>query len=173
MSIGKPLSGMGAVKVRLNPEFLFFEKGTIRTDSQQIPVAYVHDVDAMQSMTQKARHVGSIRVTVIRPGRHPEFVLLEDLPDFRDGVEHINRVSRAARYTDQQRANTQHINYHGQAPQYQQPAPQAPPPQQPSEVQGRSDDIFSQIERLGELRDKGFISPEDFDQKKAELLARL
>lgn len=197
VSVGKPMLGMGAMKVRMNPEFLFFERGTLRTDAQQVPVIYIHDVDAMQSMTQKMRMVGSIRVTVTRPGRAPEYVLLEDLPDYRDGVEHINRVSRASRIAEQQRAarlaNTQHINYMGQhvhqqvppPPQFQQqpqshlraqPQIQAQPQPQPqlsARPQADSTVIFGQIERLGELRDKGFITAQDFDLKKAELLQSL
>ena len=39
---------------------------------------------------------------------------------------------------------------------------------------GASDDeIFSRIERLAELRKKDIITAEEFDAKKAELLARL
>jgi hypothetical protein len=59
------------------------------------------------------------------------------------------------------------------------PAPASPPawraPEQPvaekSQVAGR--DIFGSIERLAGLRDKGFISEEEFSAKKTELLKRL
>jgi hypothetical protein len=34
-------------------------------------------------------------------------------------------------------------------------------------------DVAEQIEKLGELRDKGLITPEEFESKKAELLSRL
>ncbi|MBF5082411.1 PH domain-containing protein [Quadrisphaera sp. INWT6] len=36
-----------------------------------------------------------------------------------------------------------------------------------------SPDVFEQLERLGKLRDAGVVTPEEFDAKKAELLARL
>jgi large subunit ribosomal protein L7/L12 len=36
-----------------------------------------------------------------------------------------------------------------------------------------SPDVFDQIRRLGELRDAGLITPDEFDTKKAELLTRL
>ncbi len=45
-------------------------------------------------------------------------------------------------------------------------------PQNPSSSPS-SDDIFQKIERLGQLRDKGMLSDEDFNQKKNELLSRL
>jgi len=35
------------------------------------------------------------------------------------------------------------------------------------------DDVSEQLRRLGELRDEGVITPEDFERKKAELLARM
>ena len=70
-----------------------------------------------------------------------------------------------------------------------QPAPeQAPAPepveqpsvQQPPQPEAKvdapvsvSDDIFELIEKLGTLRDKGFVSEEEFDAKKTELLSRL
>lgn len=169
VAVGKPLTGMGAHKVRLNEEFLFFEKGTLRTDSQQVPLAQIWDVDAMQSMVQKSRGVGSIRVHVGR-GNRMEFVLLEDLPDFREGVDKINDLSRRARQAEQQRRNTQHITYQGQPAQQPYPAAAAvaPAPQKPS-----SEEIFGQLERLGDLRDKGYITDDDFNAKKAELLSRL
>jgi hypothetical protein len=35
------------------------------------------------------------------------------------------------------------------------------------------DDVSEQLRRLGELRDEGVITPEDFERKKAELLGRM
>lgn len=162
VAVGKPLTGVGGVKVRLSPEYLFFEKGTLRNDAQQVPVVAITDVDAAQSMTQRARGVGTIRVHVMRPAGQRETVLLEDIPDHRQGVDQINATARSARQAEQRMRNTQHVNY-------AQPAP--PPSAAP--VKPSSDEIFTQLERLGELRDKGFISSDDFEAKKAELLARL
>lgn len=67
--------------------------------------------------------------------------------------------------------------------QYSQPAPQqnmqssqpAPQNSQPS-PQSRgasSDDVLAAIERLGDLKAKGFISDDEFASKKSELLSRL
>lgn len=43
----------------------------------------------------------------------------------------------------------------------------------PSKNDVQSDDIFSQIEKLSALKDKGIINEEEFQSKKAELLARI
>ena len=53
------------------------------------------------------------------------------------------------------------------------PAPQAAPVQQAAPVPMTMDEVFATIERLAALRDKGAITQEDFDAKKAELLARI
>ena len=70
-AIGKPLTGLGAVKVRMDALHLYVERGLLSTDSQQIPLAWVVDVDAAQTVAQKLRGVGNIRVHVDRhgPGR--------------------------------------------------------------------------------------------------------
>ena len=36
-----------------------------------------------------------------------------------------------------------------------------------------SDAIFAKLERLGDLRDKGILTDEEFTEKKKDLLARL
>jgi hypothetical protein len=45
-------------------------------------------------------------------------------------------------------------------------------PQGPA-VQAETADVVDQIKRLGELRDSGLITPEEFEAKKSELLGRL
>lgn len=177
VSVGKPLTGLGAIKVRVNPQYLFFEKGGLRTDSQQVPLAYVTDVDANQSMQQKVRQVGTLRVHVQRGGG-VETVLLEDLPDFREGVRIINELAHNARMYEQRAQNTQTVNYQGQPfqqgpPPQQMPQHQAPPQQPPVPQQSPADAVFAQLEKLGEMKDKGWISDEEFQAKKTELLGRL
>ena len=53
---GKAVKG----RYRLTHEMLYFERGTLRTDAQQVPIVHVLDVDVKQSMTQKARGVGDV-----------------------------------------------------------------------------------------------------------------
>jgi Short C-terminal domain len=43
----------------------------------------------------------------------------------------------------------------------------------PSARSGRSDDVLEHLQKLGELREAGLITSEEFDAKKQELLARL
>jgi hypothetical protein len=56
-------------------------------------------------------------------------------------------------------------------------APNSPPPYNAPPMAapagGRDQDIFASIERLADLRAKGFLSDDEFSAKKAELLSRL
>jgi hypothetical protein len=54
------------------------------------------------------------------------------------------------------------------------PVPQAPAPTAESPSSGASaEDVGHALETLAELRDKGAITPEDYEAKKAELLSRI
>jgi uncharacterized membrane protein YdbT with pleckstrin-like domain len=53
------------------------------------------------------------------------------------------------------------------------PAPAAPATPAPTPEIDTADEVAAALARLGELRDQGVISPEEFEAKKAELLSRL
>ena len=79
-----------------------------------------------------------------------------------------NRVSRrqAGRWAAQEQQQ------YAQQPQYAAPAQyeqqyQAPPAPQ----QGDADDMIAQLERLGQLRDKGILTDAEFAAQKARLLS--
>lgn len=78
-AIGRPVTGLGAGRYRLTDEYLIFEKRTLSTKSQQIRVHEIFDVDAAQTLTQKARGVGTITLWAQRPSGR-ERVLLDDIP---------------------------------------------------------------------------------------------
>ena len=161
---GAATGGRGAAKYRLTNFYLYFEKGMLRTDAQQVPIAEVGDVDVKQSMTQKARGVGDVLVHVHRP-TGVEVVTIEAIPSPRDVQRMVNDAAHAARQARQQAANTHTYNQANPTmPAPQQPAPAAAPAQ---------DDPMAQLRKLGELHDAGILSDEAFSAKKAEILARL
>jgi Short C-terminal domain len=68
-----------------------------------------------------------------------------------------NRVSRRqANRWSQQEAEPE--------PAYAAPAEEAPPPPEP--------DLFAQLKQLGDLRDQGVLTEDEFSAQKAKLLAR-
>jgi hypothetical protein len=107
----KSLAGMATggkittAKYRLTNRALYFERGTLRTDAQQIPLWAIRDIDLTQSLTQKARGVGTLIVHTDR-----EAVRLENIEHPRWGRDSINEHSLAARHAYEQRQRTW---YHG------------------------------------------------------------
>lgn len=173
-SVGKPLTGYGAGKYRLTHEYLYFETGGFSTNAQQIPTALIMDVDMRQSMTQKARNLGSVVVHIDRGGRR-ESALIDDIPDFREAVDIINRVASHARSQYLQAQRTQNINYGGgpspippQAPQSSS-APAAPSPQSNPEREG----TIAQLRAIADMHHRKVIGDEQFIAEMHRLLPSL
>jgi hypothetical protein len=60
------------------------------------------------------------------------------------------------------------------APPLRASAPAAPaPPSAPARREMSADDVTRTLAGLADLRDRGAISPEEYDKKKADLLSRL
>ncbi|WP_425489860.1 SHOCT domain-containing protein [Nocardioides ungokensis] len=169
-AVGKPVTGIGAGKYKLTAQYLFFEKGTLRTDSQQVPTSAVLDVDVRQSMTQKARGVGNVIVHIQRPTR-VEIVTMEDIPNFREGQKAINETAHAARIAIQRNQNT--MRYEGIHPMQQGAGtPSSSPAAQTGPAPAVPDPI-EQLQKLGQLRDAGILTEDEFLAKKTDILGRM
>lgn len=166
-AVGKPLTGIGGGRYRLTDEYLIFEKGALSTKSQQIRVHEIFDVDANQSMGQKARGIGTITLWAQRPSGK-EKVLLEDIPNFREGVSIINRVADEARQRLITRQNTQHFNYTG-TPMPAPGAPVAPPAPAPAAAPAGGG-LNDELAKLAQLHQQGILSDEEFAAGKRKLL---
>lgn len=166
-AVGRPLTRVGAGRYRLSAHYLFFETGTLRTDSQQVPISAVVDVDVQQSISQKARNVYTVIVHVQR-SRGIEVVRMEDIPEGREAMRIINEAAHSARLAIQRQANT--MRYEGQAGYRSEAA--AGPARSASSTPAATDGI-AQLKQLAELRDAGIVSDQEFAAKKAEILARM
>jgi len=164
-AVGQPLTRMGVGRYRLTAEILYFEKGTISMKAQQILTHEIFDVDASQSITQKARGVGTIALHVIRP-TGKEWVMLEDIADFRNGLSQINAAALAAREVIRLKSMTQMISYSGGLPPVQFPA-HAPVAFSPGPV---APDLNAELGKLAAYRDTGVLSEEEFTAAKRKLL---
>lgn len=159
-AIGKPMTGVGGGRYRLTSDYLFFEKGMFSTKAQQIRTNEIHDVDAAQSLSQKARGVGNITLWAKRAGGD-ERVILEDVPAFREGVAALNDASNAARERLHLRNTTQHQNvvYSGATP-----APVAAP------ATTARVDLNAELAKLAQFRASGVLDEEEFTAAKRRLL---
>ena len=163
-AVGKPLTGVGAGRYWMDDRYLYFEKGTLRTDSQQVLLSDVVDVDVNQTMAQKARGVFTLSVHVQRAG-HREIVVMVDIPDGRAAQRTINDAAHAARAALQRAQNT--VRYEGQVAA---PIPAAVP-QESTPPQSGSDDFMEKLKQLGEMKTAGLLTDEEFAAAKAKLLA--
>ncbi|OKH66966.1 hypothetical protein EB74_02605 [Mycobacterium sp. SWH-M5] len=161
-AVGKPITGIGGGRYKLTEQYLFFERGTLSTKAQQISTHEIFDVDATQTMTQKARGVGTIVLHAIRTGSGVrERVELVDVERFREGVAELNRVSHAARENLRIKQQTQTVNYTGVpgAPASS-PAPAATP----------QVDLNAELEKLADFKARGLLDDEEFAAAKRKLL---
>lgn len=166
--VSTAVGGRGAARYRLTPWYLYWETGYLTTNGQQVPLFMVFDVDIRQSITQKARGVGDV---VIQAGQYSCTITSIRAPQqFRDVL--MRTVHQAVAHHRSQTNTSTHLIANLPPPQ-----PIAPPaPTRPIEsapTRTSSDEIFAQLRQLGELRDAGIVTPEEFEAKKAELLARL
>jgi hypothetical protein len=157
---GKPLKGFGGGRYRLTDEYLFFESGTLSLKAEQIRTHEIHDVDASQTMTQKARGVGSITLIAHRASGR-ERVLLEDIAEFREGVARINQTAHDARERLRLREHTQHVNYSG-TPVQAAPAAVAAAP--------APVDMNAELGKLAAFHQQGILTDEEFAAGKRKLL---
>ncbi|QIX27951.1 DUF2510 domain-containing protein [Nocardioides sp. JQ2195] len=166
-AVGKPISGIGAGRYRMDANYLYFEKGALGTDSQQVPIAQVLDVDVKQTMTQKARGVFTLTVQIQR-GANVERVLMEDIPDGREAQRQINESAHRARNAIQQRQNT--MRYESTHPGV--PAASVPPAATAPESTVAPDSI-AQLKELAALKEAGILTEEEFAAKKVDILSRM
>lgn len=158
---GKPLKGFGGGRYKLTDEYLFFEVGTISTKAQQILTREIHDVDFSQSLTQKARSLGTITLHARRTGGD-ELVVLEDIPNFREGVTLMNEVAHRAREDWRVKQSTSNVNYTGSPAQAAPAAPAAPASAEP--------DLNTELAKLATFHQQGILDDAEFTAAKKKLL---
>ncbi|WP_255546609.1 SHOCT domain-containing protein [Glaciihabitans sp. dw_435] len=158
-AVGQPLTRIGAGRYKLTADILSAEVGVVSMRGQQIATHEIHDVDFTQGMAQKMRGVGTIVLTAIRSvGR--EQIYLEDVPNFREGVQAINTAALGARDSLRVKEQTTNVNHAGTAPGV--PVIAAPAAAAP--------DFMSELAKLAAFRDQGVLTDDEFTAAKAKLL---
>jgi uncharacterized membrane protein YdbT with pleckstrin-like domain len=90
------------------------------------------------------------------------------------------RYQRAAEAPEMQRAEpmppragSDRVAVRADAAEGAPPAPVAPPPPEPAAPRNAAEDLGATLERLADLREKGLITPEEYEAKKRDLLERM
>jgi len=161
---------------RLTTDSLYFASGVLSTREESIPLWAIIDADISQTMTQKALGVADLRLKLdgnVQARFGQAVVLLKSIKDAREVRDCMLRQANAvraywqqyehARSIEQARASAAYFNVGAPAPQQQQPAVTAPP------SSGQSD-FMEQLKKLGEMREAGLLTDEEFAAAKAKLL---
>ena len=147
-------------RYRITAEYIYESSGFLGSKEEQIPLWAVRDLDVIQSMIQKARNVGSIRVRV-EPNEYTgkTAILIENIQSAKDVRDLINDHARVAR--DTRLRQQQNVSYTGAIPVAGMPvaAPAA-----------AVDDPIEKLTKLGALLQSGLLTQEEFDAQKAKLL---
>jgi uncharacterized membrane protein YdbT with pleckstrin-like domain len=149
---------ISALKYRVTEELIYVESGVLSSKGEQYPMWAVRDIDFMQSLIQKTRKVSTLRVRFEMndyTGK-PE-ILLEDIEAGRELVPLILEAAKKARLEHKRLEQTQHINYQGAIPTQ-------------ANAESKTDDLMTQLEKLGGLLEKGILSKEEFEDQKRKLL---
>lgn len=145
-----------STRYRLTPLTLHIERGLVRTDSQQVPLTAIYDIDVKQSMTQKARGVGDV-VVHVNTGAHTETITLEQVQDPKQLRDLINRTIADAK---------RHLAEQGRA----QVTVASAAPAAPAAAPAAGGDLVEQLTKLAALRDAGVLTEDEFAAQKARLL---
>jgi hypothetical protein len=101
LSLPGALAGrrLPATRYRLTASALYWTEGRLGTRVQQAPVWAIRDADLKQTVSQRARRVGTVTVSLQHPDYTgtPTFVLIEDVEKSRDVTNLINATARTAR----------------------------------------------------------------------------
>ncbi len=99
---------LSSCRYRLTTKSLYFDEGLLSSNSQQVPLWAVRDIDVKQGMVQKMRGVGTVIVHV----EHSDYtgrnkVELRDIEGPLDVRDQLNRYAQRERLQYDQRQRTQ------------------------------------------------------------------
>ncbi|WP_433469408.1 SHOCT domain-containing protein [Spirillospora sp. CA-128828] len=188
--------GRFTLHYRLTTHYLYFETGGIgATRQEQIPLINIQDVDVSQTLIQKTQKVGNVLVHIIRPTGQHETAVLDSIVEPVQVRDLINQTVHQVRAAAHQRQvdEARDLGTHrfeqtapSQLPQIPggfntggQPQP-ALPAEQPGTLHGAPavqattpEQVMALLKQLGELREAGVVTDEEFEAKKKDLLDRL
>jgi Short C-terminal domain/Bacterial PH domain len=179
-------------RYRVTEDAIQFEAGLVSTRAEVVPLWIVVDVDITQSVTQKARGVGDVRVRLEKGAERfgQERVVLESIKEPRNVrdliaarandlrtkfASHAHNLDIEKRSAGAGSINvgapviTTNVAAAPQAPVGTSPVPElAPPVATPTTSANQA--LLDQLRQLGELRDAGILSDEEFQTQKQRFL---
>ncbi len=99
---------LSSCRYRLTTKSIYFDEGLLSSNSQQVPLWAVRDIDVRQGMIQNARGVGTVIVHV----EHSDYtgrntVILQDIEGSLDVRDQLNKYAQRERRKHDQHQRTQ------------------------------------------------------------------
>jgi hypothetical protein len=184
-------AGVSKARYRITKDRVWIESGLLGTRTESVPLWAIRDMDIRQAVWQRSNDVGDVVLNLEDPayGAQQDMFNLTGAPEqghtsgqvVLDNIEHPHQVYdilaplvSEARHKKTVERQSQYL--HVQNPMagaaFGAPVPPVapvppPPPAAPAPPQT---DMVEQLKRLGELRDAGILTEEEFAAQKAKIL---
>jgi uncharacterized membrane protein YdbT with pleckstrin-like domain len=154
---------------KITEDAIHFASGVVSTHEEIIPLWAVRDVDLKQGWTQKTRHVGDLTLKIddVAAANYGQMNLqlksIPDPPTVRTLI--LNQANQVRTYWNNQRHQRTVERQRAGASQINTSPPPAQAPAAPQE------DLMAQLTRLGDMKQAGLLTDEEFATAKAKLLS--
>ena len=181
-------AGISKARYRITRDRVWIESGLLGTRTESVPLWSIRDMDIRQAVWQRSKDVGDVVLNLDDPayGAQQDMFNLTGAPEHGttsgqvvlDNIENPHAVYdilaplvSEARHkkTIERQSQYLHVNPGMAAAGMAYGAPPAAPAPPPAAPAGG--DLVDQLRRLGELRDAGILTEEEFAAQKAKLLA--
>lgn len=170
---------LASSKYRITEDAIHFEAGLLSTRAEMVPIWLVVDVDLTQSMTQKARSLGDLTLNLgadaarfgqktlvlesVRDPRSVRDLIISRANDMRSFFTHrMHQLDIERRSASSSSVNVGVVSS---------PATDAGPAPLPAGDQSNSrQELIDHLRQLGELRDLGVLTEDEFQHQKRQLL---
>ncbi|MGY1745284.1 PH domain-containing protein [Blastococcus sp. SYSU D00695] len=174
------VAGVAKARYRITKDRIWIESGLLGTRTESVPMWAVRDMDVRQAVWQRGKDVGDLVLGLDDPayGVQQDTFTLTGMPEqgttsgqvVLDNIENPHQVYdllaplvSEARHKKTIERQSQYVHQMNPGVAYAAAAPApAPAPAEP--------DLVDQLRRLGELRDAGILTEEEFAAQKAKLL---
>ena len=173
-------TGVSKARYRITKDRVWIESGLLGTRTESVPLWAIRDMDVRIAVWQQGKDVGDVVLNLedaaygatqdaftlsgTVEGTTSGQVVLDNVEGPYAVMELLAPLISEARQKKTIERQSQYV--HQMTPGFGAPAPAAPPPAAPPQT-----DMVEQLRKLGELRDAGILTEEEFAAQKAKILA--
>ena len=180
-------AGISKARYRITRDRVWIESGLLGTRTESVPLWAIRDMDIRQAVWQRGKDVGDVVLNLEDPaygasqdvfsmtgapeqGTTSGQVVLDDVENPHGVYDILAPLVSEARHKKTMERQSQYLHVNpGTAGGVFGAPPTVPTPATPPAGAG-SGDLVDQLRRLGELRDAGILTEDEFAAQKAKLL---